>query len=196
VKAYVATKNADKLRELRVLFAGSELELDVYPDYEEVEEDATDYAGNARLKALRLRSQLVAAGTGGVVLADDSGIEVDALGGRPGVRSARYGGDISWPERLKMLLAEVDGVPDDRRGARFFCAMALVCDDGPVIESEGDVRGVIAREPIGSNGFGYDPIFYYPPLQKTFGEISEEEKNRLSHRYRAAQRLLAALRSV
>jgi len=194
VKAFVATKNVDKLRELRALFAGSQIELDVYPDYAEVSEDADTYAGNARLKALGLRSQLQAAGARGAVLADDSGIEVDALDGRPGVLSARYGGEIGWPERLKMLLAEVDGFVDKGRGARFVCTMALVIDDGRVFESEGEVRGLIAHEPTGSNGFGYDPIFYYPPLQKTFGEISEVEKNQLSHRYHAAQALLAALR--
>ena len=195
MKTYVATQNADKLRELRALFAGSELELDVYPAYQEVIEDEPDYAGNARLKALGLRSQLAAAGVRAAVVSDDSGIEVDALDGRPGVLSARYGGNIGWPERLKTLLAEVEGVEDEQRGGRFVCAMALVLDNGEVFQSQGEVRGQLAHQPTGSNGFGYDPIFYYPPLQKTFGEISEEEKNRLSHRYFAAQALLAALNS-
>lgn len=193
MKAYVATKNADKMRELRALFAGSLLELETYPDYEEVDETADDYAGNARLKARGLHAQLVAAGTHAAVLADDSGIEVEALGGRPGVYSARYGGKVSWPQRLAMLLAELNGMPDEQRGARFVCAMAFITADACLYESQGEVRGVVAHDQFGPNGFGYDPIFYYPPLKKTFGEIAEEEKNRLSHRYNAAQALLTAL---
>ena len=193
---FVATKNADKLRELRALFAGSELEIQVYPPYIEVEETANDYASNALLKARGLRAQLGEAGQAAAVIADDSGIEVEALDRRPGVLSARYGGDISWPERLKMLLGEIDGVAGGRRGTRFVCAMALVQPDGQVLQSEGEVRGVVSDLPVGTNGFGYDPIFYYPPLRKTFGEISDEQKNQLSHRYHAAQALLAALRSA
>ncbi len=196
MKTYVATKNMDKLRELRALFGGSELDLATYPSYIEVEETAADYTGNALLKACGLSAQLREQREIAAVLADDSGIEVDALDGRPGVLSARYGGDISWPVRLQRLLNEVDGVTNEQRGARFVCAMALVQPDGQALQSEGEVRGILARSPIGTNGFGYDPIFYYPPLQKTFGQISEEKKNRLSHRYHAAEALLSLLRTA
>ncbi|MBV8363532.1 MAG: RdgB/HAM1 family non-canonical purine NTP pyrophosphatase [Candidatus Eremiobacteraeota bacterium] len=196
MKTYVATKNSDKLRELRELFAGSELEVEAYPLYIEVEETASDYAANALLKARGLKAQLGVIALETAVIADDSGIEVDALDGRPGVFSARYGGDIAWPARLTMLLSELDSVPDERRGARFVCTMALFQPDGTIVQSHGEVPGFVARQPVGENGFGYDPIFYYPPLKKTFGEISAQEKNRLSHRYRACQSMLTALRST
>lgn len=194
MKAYLATTNEGKLRELRAILAGSGLEIDVYPGYREVEETAADYAGNALLKASGLWNQIRAAEhDAAAVLADDSGIEVQALGGGPGVLSARYAGDVTWPQRRARLLAEMDGMPDDRRGARFVCVIVLIAPDGRRYEGQGEVRGLVAHREVGSHGFGYDPIFYYPPLQKTFGQISEEEKNRLSHRYHAARSLLVAL---
>jgi XTP/dITP diphosphohydrolase len=151
VKTYVATKNEGKLRELRALFAGSELELDVYPEYVEVEETGDDYAANALIKARGLRGQLAPSGDSTAVLADDSGIEVEALGGRPGVLSARYAGGVSWPERRGKMLGEMRDVPEVQRGAKFVCAMVLVGPDGRQVASRGEVEGVVARHEEGGN---------------------------------------------
>ena len=193
MKTYVATTNRGKLVEMNAIFAGTILELDTYAPYREVEETAPDYAGNALLKARALQGQLLKEGIKAAVLADDSGIECEALGGRPGVLSARYMPGLSWPERLDALLMEVGKHDVNRRGCAFVCAMALVLPDGTVVEGFGDVRGTLAYEPRGEHGFGYDPIFYYEPFGKTFGEIPEALKNQHSHRYNAAQSLLAAL---
>ena len=190
---YLATKNDGKLAEIRTMLAGSQLELRTYAGYNDPAEGHESYVDNALLKARALRAQLLAAGiTGAAVLADDSGIELDALGGRPGVDSAIYAGArTAWPERLTTMMRAVgNGSP---RGARFVCVMALIHPDGREIVVQGDVRGEIARELRGTNGFGYDPLFYYPPIGKTFGEIPEDEKNALSHRGRAARALIEAL---
>ena len=192
MKTYVATKNDGKLKELRDIFAGSPLELDVFPTYDDVEETADNYADNAMIKARALFEQLRIVGMPGAVLADDSGIEVDVLDGRPGVLSARYRPGASWPERLRALLSEVGDRPDDERGVKFVCAMALILPDGREIEGYGDVCGRLTREIIGTHGFGYDPLFFYEPFGKTFGEIPEGQKNHVSHRYNAAQSLLWA----
>ena len=177
------------------MFGDSPLELRTYPDYRDPEEGHESYVSNALLKARALRSQLLAAGIrDAAVLADDSGIELDALGGAPGVDSAVYAGAATaWPERLATMMREVAAHDNGGRGARFVCVMALIMPDGREIVVEGDVRGEIARELRGENGFGYDPLFYYPPIGKTFGEIPEREKNELSHRGRAARALLKAL---
>jgi XTP/dITP diphosphohydrolase len=162
-----------------------------------VEETALNYAANALIKALALFEQLREAGIKAAVLADDSGIEVDALDGAPGIFSARYAPGVSWPQRLRTLLDEVgDATPQAQRGCKFVCAMALILPDGRQVEGYGEVAGFLTREPVGGEGFGYDPVFYYPPVGKAFGEISEAEKNRLSHRYRAAQSLLGALKNL
>lgn len=192
MKTFVASKNDGKLRELRDIFAGSPFELDIYPRYPDVEETADNYAQNAMLKARALFAQLRADGLRAAVLADDSGIEVDALDGRPGVLSARYAPGATWAQRLDMLLAEVGDRPENERGATFVCAMTLILPDERVIEGYGDVSGHIARSTSGASGFGYDPVFFYPPIGKTFAQILESEKNLLSHRYNAAQALLRA----
>lgn len=195
MRTFLATKNAGKLEEIRTLLAGSVLDVDVYRAYRDPVEGDDSYEANALLKARALRAQLRAAGIEAAALADDSGIELDALGGGPGVVSAYYAGaDASWPQRLEAMMNEVRGLPRSQRGARFVCVMALVLCDGREIVVRGDVRGEIATELRGAGGFGYDPIFLYAPRGKTFGEISEDEKNALSHRGRAARALLAALR--
>lgn len=195
MKTFVATKNLGKLEEMKAIFAGSELELDTYPLYAEAPENEDNYAGNAESKAKALYAQLREAGVRGAVLSDDSGIEVAALGGRPGVLSARYGGkEITWPQRREKLLAEMQRVPDGERAAKFCCAMLLILEDGKQFAGYGEVEGAITREEGGRFGFGYDPVFFYPPAGKTFAQIPEDEKNRISHRFRAAQALLAALR--
>lgn len=196
MKTYVASKNAGKLREMREIFAGSPLEIDVYPAYADVDEDATSYLGNAMLKARALEGQLRDADLYAAVLADDSGIEVDALAGRPGILSARYAGSTStWDQRRGLLLSETHDVAEHLRTARFVCAMVLLLPQGEPHVAIGSVEGRITTHQIGLAGFGYDPIFYYPPLGRTFAELTAEEKNAVSHRRRAADALLASLRS-
>lgn len=196
MKTYVATKNAGKLRELQQIFAGSALELDTYADYADVEEDATTYIGNAMLKARALRSQIRAAGIEAAVLGDDSGLEVDALDGRPGLYSARYAGrESSWAQRRGALLEEMQGVAEAGRTARFVCVMALIVPEGGPHVAIGTVEGRITTREIGESGFGYDPIFLYPPFGCTFGELTAEEKNAVSHRRRAADTLLISVAS-
>ena len=179
------------------MLGDSPLELRTYAEYRDPEEGHDSYIDNALLKARALRSQLLEAGIlDAAVLADDSGIELDALGGGPGVDSAVYAGaQTAWPERLATMMREVAGHANGGRGARFICVMALILPDGREIVVQGDVRGEIATQLRGENGFGYDPLFYYPPIGKTFGEIREHEKNQLSHRGRAARALLEALPS-
>jgi XTP/dITP diphosphohydrolase len=196
VITYLATKNDGKLGEIRTMLGDSPLELRTFPAYRDPQEGHESYVSNALLKAHALRSQLSEAGiSDAAVLADDSGIELDALGGGPGVDSAVYAGhDAAWPDRLAMMMQEVAARANGGRGARFVCVMALILPDGREIVVQGDVRGEIAAQLRGENGFGYDPLFYYPPIGKTFGEITEREKNELSHRGRAARALLEALR--
>lgn len=194
MKTFAATKNAGKLREMRELFADSPLEIDVYPSYGDVDEDATSYVGNAMLKARALEEHLLRAGLCAAVLADDSGLEVDALGGRPGILSARYAGSGStWDRRRALLLSEMNGVAERGRTSRFVCVMVLLLPQGGPHVAIGTVEGRITTKPIGDGGFGYDPIFYYPPLARTFSQLSAEEKNAVSHRRRAADALLASL---
>jgi XTP/dITP diphosphohydrolase len=196
VKTFVATHNEGKLRELRAIFSGSPLELAKPRKYPAVAEDADTYAGNALIKAEALAAILRERGTEGMVLADDSGLEVDALEGKPGVHSARYGGaDIGWPERRAALLAEVRGVPPYRRAARFVCALALIEPGREPIVVTGHVTGYLLEVESGAGGFGYDPLFFHPPSGRSFAALSEKEKNAVSHRRRAADALLAALRS-
>ena len=170
---YVATRNEGKLVEIRAIFAGAPLEIATYPPYRDVVEGETSYVDNALLKARALADQLREAGiAGAAVLADDSGIEVEAMGNRPGVLSARYAGEgASWDERLAMMLGELRDVPDARRGGRFVCVMALVLPDGRELTGTGVVEGRIARDVDGAGGFGYDPIFYYPPRDCTFAQL-------------------------
>lgn len=194
MKTYVATKNLGKLDELRSLFHGSLLELDVYPLYVAPEEDCDTYDGNALRKAQRLHEQLRAAGVGGAVLADDSGLEVAALGGRPGVRSARYAGeDATWPERRAALLEEIRDVPPEERQAKFCCALVLIEESGRTHHGYGEVSGTLALEERGRFGFGYDPLFIDPASGASFAEMDSQEKERVSHRRLAAQALLDAL---
>ena len=192
-RVFVATKNAGKMRELRAIFADA-FELETYPGYADVAEGESSYRENAALKARALREQLVAVGIDAPVLGDDSGLEVAALGDRPGVLSARYGGaNATWAERRRALLAELDAVaPDDRR-ARFVCALHLITSDGRETAVLATIDGELARMERGEAGFSYDPIFVEPRRSLTFAELPAEEKNRISHRAGAAAALLAAL---
>jgi len=186
-KLLLATTNQGKAREYRRLFADLPLELVTPSDLgitTEVEENAPTFAENARLKAVAL-----AAESGLPTLADDSGLEVDALGGEPGTRSARYAGnDAKDADRIAFLLNRMKDVPWAERTARFRCVIAFARPDGTVEYCDGESRGMIALEPRGEHGFGYDPIFYLPEMERTMAELLPEEKDRVSHRGEAARK--------
>ena len=179
----LATANAGKVRELTLLLDGLGYTITSLADHPGVAvppEGETSYRENALGKACAAAVAAPAA----VALGDDSGLEVDALGGGPGVASARYGGPgLSDAERVTRLLVEIRGAPS--RGARFRCVLALRAPWGEDAVVEGIVEGVLIDEPRGTHGFGYDPIFLVPGLGRTFGELSDAEKDRLSHRARA-----------
>ena len=192
----LATANRTKAREMAALLLGIPfrmLNLADFPGVTLPPEGESSYAENALAKA-----RAVALATGEMSLADDSGIEVDALGGGPGVLSARYGGPgLSDPERCEVMLREMASVPREKRTARFRCLIAIVCPRRRRETTvEGAVEGVLLDAPRGAGGFGYDPLFFYPPLGRGFAELSAAEKNRVSHRAQACQRarewLLAA----
>jgi XTP/dITP diphosphohydrolase len=192
----LASNNAGKVREIGQLLAP--LELDVVPqsqfDVPEADETGLSFVENAILKA-RHAADL----TGLPAIADDSGIEVDALDGRPGIYSARYAGvGASDADNLQKLLHELDGVPDEERGARFQCLMVYMrhAQDPTPIICQGTWEGRIVVEARGQGGFGYDPVFFVPEKNCTSAELPAEEKNRLSHRGQALRKLLAALREA
>ncbi len=188
----VATLNRAKARELAQLLAGLPFDVRALADYPGAalpEETGTTYRENALLKA-RAGARL----TGRITLGDDSGIEIDALGGEPGLRSARFGGPgLDDAGRVARVLERMRGVPDERRTARFRCVVAIVEPGGRERVVEGVAEGTIAEAPRGTGGFGYDPIFFYAPLERTFGELTDDAKHRVSHRgaaLRAARALL------
>jgi len=187
----IATRNTGKLREFRTLLQSLKSKVlslqDVNID-RDIEESGSTFAENARLKAL-----FYSRWTHFPVLADDSGLEVMALGGRPGIYSARYAGaDASDEDRNRKLLKELEG-EENKRDARFFCALTLAQDGAALLETEGECRGVITHAPRGINGFGYDPVFLFPKLDKTYAELNQEEKNTYSHRTRAVHNLISLL---
>jgi len=183
----LATRNAGKVREMRAILSDLDIELhdtrDV-PSFPEPPEEGETFFDNALSKAKAAHRA-----TGLAALADDSGIEVEALGGAPGVRSARYGGaGLTDADRCAKLLEALRGVPEERRGARFHCVAVLYPAPGARrkgIATEGFLYGRIAAAPRGANGFGYDPVFHVPELGKTVAEMEADEKNSLSHRFRA-----------
>ncbi len=184
MRLLVATTNPGKVREYHALLEGLDLELLGLNNIgitTEVEENGATYMENAAIKA-RAYARL----SGLLTLADDSGLEVDALNGRPGLHSARYARDSAI--RIQKLLQELNGVPDEKRAARFQCAIALAWPDGHVEIVNGSCEGRIAYEPRGTNGFGYDPIFFMPEHNATMAELAEDFKNTVSHRARAAQK--------
>ncbi len=182
MKVVLASKNPHKLVEISKiterfgfeLVLQSELGVDM-----DVEETGTTFEENSLLKA-----KAVMEATGLPAIADDSGIAVDALNGEPGIYSARYGFDDSLDDwgRLLLLLKNTEHVPDGQRQAQFVCVITFITPDGQVIQARGEAHGELLRQAAGQGGFGYDPIFYYPPLGKTFAEIPAEEKNKVSHR--------------
>lgn len=191
---YVATTNPGKLRELEQLLGDSPFRLATFAAYEDPVEGDSSYADNAALKARALHAQLRRAGRPANVLADDSGLEVYALDRRPGVLTAFYGGaDLPWSERRRKLLAELAAVRGEDRRARFVCALHFIDEHGREFATLGTVDGEIAGEERGTLGFSFDPVFAYPPYGKTFGELSDAEKNAVSHRAVAAAALVAAV---
>lgn len=182
----VATRNKGKSREIKALLRDFPVEVRDLNDFgpiPEVEEDGKTFEENAYKKA-----SFTAKVLGLPALADDSGLEVEALGGRPGVLSARFAGPHATDEENNAkLLKELEGVQN--RKARFCCVLSIAVPTGFALTYEGVCEGEIVREPRGTNGFGYDPLFYYPPLGKTFAEMTMEEKSRVSHRGRALQEL-------
>jgi XTP/dITP diphosphohydrolase len=191
---YVASANAGKLHEMRALFGAHEIGLAVDPGYVSPPEGDVSYADNAALKARALSERMRARGTAVPVIADDSGLEVFALDRRPGVLTADYGGsEASWPQRRAKLLAELGAAgPTDRR-ARFVCTLHYIGADGREFAALGTVDGEIAWAERGELGFSFDPIFLYPPAGKTFAELRDEQKNRVSHRAIAVAAIVAAI---
>ena len=182
MKVVLASKNRHKLVEISKITEKFDMELVLQSDLGvdiDVEETGTTFEENSFIKA-----EAVMKATGLPALADDSGIAVDALNGEPGIYSARYGFDESLDDwgRLELLLKNTEHVPDGQRQAQFVCVIPMVTPDGQTIQARGEIHGELTREPAGENGFGYDPIFYYPPLGKTTAELEPEEKNAVSHR--------------
>jgi len=192
MKLLVATGNQGKLKEIRRLLADAPIEvigLDAYSDLPEVVEDGDTFVANARKKATEM-----AAATGCLTLADDSGLVVDALGGAPGVISARYAGEDGDDEaNNRKLMQEMQGVPDNKRQAAFHCVIALAEPDGRCRTFDGKISGILLREPRGEGGFGYDPYFLVPEYGKTTSELPLDIKNRISHRGNALRKVIPVL---
>ena len=185
MKVVLASKNKHKLVEISKITEQFDMELVLQSELGvdiDVEENGTTFEENSLIKA-----QAVMEATGLPALADDSGIAVDALNGEPGIYSARYGFDDTLDDwgRLELLLKNTEHVPDGQRQAKFVCVISMVTPDGKVIQARGEIHGELLREARGENGFGYDPIFYYPPMGKSTAEMTPEEKNGVSHRANA-----------
>jgi XTP/dITP diphosphohydrolase len=194
-KLLLATNNQGKIQEFRALFQDIAYELTTPSDIQlklEVEESGATYAANAQLKA---RAFCEASGL--LTLADDSGLEVDALNGEPGIRSARYAGPAAADvNKVEYLLSRLKGVPEEKRSARFRCVIAIAKPGGQVLFCGGKCEGRISFAPRGLQGFGYDPVFYFPEMGKTMAELPEEIKNQISHRGLAAQAAVVLLRNL
>ena len=179
-----ATGNQGKMKEIREILADTEYEVVSMKEAgvdAEIIEDGTTFEENAVIKAKAIMEL-----TGELTLADDSGLEVDALNGEPGVYSARYmGEDTSYRIKNQSLVDRLEGVPVEKRTARFVCVIAAAFPDGTVCTTKGTIEGKIGYEERGENGFGYDPIFYLPDMSRTTAELSPEEKNAVSHRGKA-----------
>jgi XTP/dITP diphosphohydrolase len=189
----LATGNAGKVREFEQMFDVVPVRLcslKDFPDIEEVEETGTTFAENAALKASGYARQ-----TGLWSLADDSGLMVDALGGAPGVLSARYGGlSAGFDEKMELVLNQLRTTPGEHRAARFVCSIAVADETGKIrAEAYGECRGQIALEPHGGRGFGYDPIFVPEGFQETLGELADRTKAQISHRSKAGRKIIRYL---
>lgn len=192
-KIIIATKNQGKVKDFQTLFSKYDYEvvslLD-FPQIGDIEETGTSFEENAVLKAESISKEL-----NEIVLADDSGLIVDMLDGRPGVYSARYAGEQkNDQDNIEKVLQELQGVEDESRTARFYCALALARPHGETIVVHGTCEGRIAHESYGENGFGYDPIFYILEEEKTMAQLTPEEKNKISHRRNALKKLEEVLK--
>lgn len=194
-KIIFATGNQNKLREIRMILEGTGLEIVSMKEAgitEDIEETGTTFEENALIKA-----KAVCDMTGLPALADDSGLVIDALNGEPGIHSARYmGHDTSYDIKNAGLIRSLEGVPDEKRSARFVCAIACALPDGRCFTEQAAMEGRIGYEIIGNNGFGYDPIFFLPEYGCTSAQLSPEEKNRISHRGKALRAMKARLLSI
>lgn len=193
LKFVLASRNKKKIRELETFLAGIPsdkviLSLDDIGYHGEIVEDGKTFAENSLIKAS------VPAKLGYIGVADDSGLEVDALNGAPGVYSARYSGEGATDEKNNAkLLSELEDVPDDKRAARFRTVVTCAFPDGTYFQVDGSCEGIILRAPEGSGGFGYDPLFWYAPFEKTFASLTPEEKNAVSHRGKAMRKFAEEL---
>jgi XTP/dITP diphosphohydrolase len=190
----LASRNQGKIKEIRMMFSDlgiALLSLNDCPGIPEIVEDGKSFLENAVKKA-----KVVAESTGEIVLADDSGLEVDALGGAPGILSARYAGqDADDRQNIRKLLRDMKGIPPESRGAAFRCLLVLYPADGRYEAFEGRWEGMIAEKPVGLDGFGYDPIFFLPGERVTVAQLSSEVKNRISHRAQAFAKLKERLQN-
>ncbi|MEF9954873.1 MAG: XTP/dITP diphosphatase [Clostridium sp.] len=178
-----ATGNAGKMKEIRLILSDLGMEVLSMEEAgfdEDIVEDGSTFAANAEIKAKAVWKK-----TGGIVLADDSGLVIDYLDGEPGIYSARYMGDAPYSEKNKVLIQRLEGTKEEQRTARFVCSIAAVLPNGEILHTEGTMDGVIAHRPAGEGGFGYDPILYLPEYGKTSAELSMDEKNQISHRGKA-----------
>lgn len=192
-KIIFATGNADKMREIRMIMADLGLEILSMKEAGiavDIVEDGKTFEENAMIKATTIADELKKRGEHAVVLADDSGLEIDYLNKEPGIYSARYmGEDTSYTVKNANLIQRLEGVPDEKRTARFVCAIAAAFSDGRSFVTRGTIEGRIGYEEKGKNGFGYDPIFYLPEYDMYSAELAPEEKNRISHRGKALQEM-------
>lgn len=196
----IATGNQGKVREFREVLSSFDCQVRSMKEADcasEPEENGTTFAENAMIKAKAVAAELKRQGRDGeaIILADDSGLVIDALNGEPGIYSARYlGHDTPYEYKNKVILEKLKDVPEEERTARFVCAIAAVYPDGTADTSEAVMEGHIAHETAGENGFGYDPIFYLPEYRKTSAELSPDEKNAISHRGKALRDMVEKIR--
>jgi XTP/dITP diphosphohydrolase len=195
LKIVLATRNEDKVREIGEILASlpvTLLSMADYPDIPEVVEDGTTFLENARKKAETVHSR-----TGLMSLADDSGLEVDVLRGRPGIMSRRFAGpDATYADNNALLMRCMRDIPRDARGARFVCVAALITEAGEAHFTEGELRGYIAESPAGEGGFGYDPLVYLPEHGRTVAELDPGLKNEISHRAKAMGAMRRVIESI
>ena len=188
MKIIIASSNTDKVREFQRILEGFRVELSPAPYSIKVLETGRDFIENAILKARAYYREFKMP-----VLSDDSGLEVDAIGKAPGIFSARFSEDGSYKSNIERLLRQIKNIPEDRLRARFVCAVCLIDNREIIYVAQETCEGYVIKELRGNSGFGYDPIFYYPELGRTFGELSPEEKNAVSHRGKALRKLFLAI---
>ncbi|MCL2526809.1 MAG: RdgB/HAM1 family non-canonical purine NTP pyrophosphatase [Defluviitaleaceae bacterium] len=203
MKILLVTNNPGKAKEIMPMFEEAGLILISLADlglHFEAKEDGSTFEENARQKATETAAYVEAAVgdtqalASFAILADDSGLEIDALGGAPGVDTALYmGRDTPYPEKCQSIIDKLAAVPEDKRTARFICTLVCLMPGGVTLKAEGTVEGRIARTLAGDGGFGYDPIFYYPPHDKTLAQLTREEKSTISHRGQAIQKMIGMI---